>query len=779
MGAARTESEQPAIVTPEPNLTLFRETGQLIDGAGLAHLLLRIDVQDENKALHKAERALKTIGSKTNDSDAVRGPIREIRAKMMAFKSLENMIESDADRHPRHRRQALPVAVGLAGLAGFAASVLLRQQQALNRIDSQEERITRLTHEVSANTHNEEEAKVLYDALLGSAGQQTSDMMKSDVISAAGRVASGIAMRADQKINALYQLWRGQLVVGLVSDRTLHQAYKALTEKLARHGLAPVHPDASHLYRYPVYAAFKRTTSEILVLLDVEAQDKDNEEWSLYEHVPVPWVSGNRTELWASPDKTMLAMNRHKDAFIELNDEDLRRCKNEGGLTLCRNSHVQTKGPKAGCLPALFHRDAKAISKNCLRRPVPLQYTRRVNDTTFVHYSQSQHSATVACSNETQALSLTGVSLIQIRPGCTLSTDTLVFNGPIPAPMLPTVTLEMPRPEEALWQDSQLRVAALEKRALKWQAQWANTTAQLRDLRQRQQSRATLTTPRQESSWEPWLATLAILCTLAIMATAVATCWWARRCLLQGRALQQLTKRVHYQAAQQGCLWNDLRVQQQRQRVEDRRQLDLLTSVQRRLRRPLADPSQVAPRCSTPRETGDWPELSGVEFLPPTPTTMTEWPEAAPEPESPRTPAAAPRPGPPPAKKKDLRRTPDYRRRAAIDLQQPRLLDEGEGDQEMELPCRSPDSPRRHRERSPLTRSRDRSERTSDAPSTRRSRSCNPSLDSLNVEGPTSTEETETSGEPRGNLARAVESENQRFMRGVISELGKHLSPKK
>ena len=56
MGAARTESEQPAIVTPEPNLTLFRETGQLIDGAGLAHLLLRIDVQDENKALHKAER---------------------------------------------------------------------------------------------------------------------------------------------------------------------------------------------------------------------------------------------------------------------------------------------------------------------------------------------------------------------------------------------------------------------------------------------------------------------------------------------------------------------------------------------------------------------------------------------------------------------------------------------------------------------------------------------------------------------------------------------------
>ena len=72
LGAARTESEQPAIVTSEPTLTLFRETGQLIDGAVLAHLLLRIDVQDENKALHKAERALKTIGFKTNDSDAVR-----------------------------------------------------------------------------------------------------------------------------------------------------------------------------------------------------------------------------------------------------------------------------------------------------------------------------------------------------------------------------------------------------------------------------------------------------------------------------------------------------------------------------------------------------------------------------------------------------------------------------------------------------------------------------------------------------------------------------------
>ena len=439
-------------IEKDPNNVLFLKRGRLIDGVAHAHLLLVIDLAEDEKFLAKTKKAIQKFAEHGHTANTAAAVTKDIEWRIAQLKTWQGLIPKEK----RARRQAVAAGVVLLGLAGYAALEAAERFYILKQLENTDTHVSRMSHTLHAAMSHEEGVNTALQDILGIDAAHIRKADENELRDSVENAVSRILRREDLRLTALNRLFQGTLEVGLVEDKALRRAYKKLGQKLDRQGMELVYDDPARLYRYPTFAIFQQEDARIKILMSVETVTKGGANiWTLYHHVAVPWIINNRSVL-VEGHKNLLAMNTAKDAFLELSSADLMQCQAQGRDTVCRMSHPRLLGSQSGCLPAIFHRSPEAIRTHCQQTPVTGLYVKRVNETSFIHSDMKTTAATVACKNLTLPLTLINTNLIRLEDGCTFSSTRTIVAGAISGTSLPTVTLEMPRPKEDLYKESDL-----------------------------------------------------------------------------------------------------------------------------------------------------------------------------------------------------------------------------------------------------------------------------------------------------------------------------------
>jgi hypothetical protein len=194
-------------------------------------------------------------------------------------------------------------------------------------------------------------------------------------------------------------------------------------------GLSLASRTPEDIFRFETsHLIFKNMTLRIFVHLPAY---RTNALLDLVEFVSVPLNIGEATRfMMPLPEGEILAISRGLNMFRTMKKSSLAECSRVAELYYCKQDNLFDKRFQSSCLVALYNADHAAITKNCRFQVQPANdFLVQLNGTTFLLYQPEKSYLEQSCGEVKSKASFQGIRKINVPPGCSVSTQSFVFDG--------------------------------------------------------------------------------------------------------------------------------------------------------------------------------------------------------------------------------------------------------------------------------------------------------------------------------------------------------------
>lgn len=315
-----------------------------------------------------------------------------------------------------------------SGLLSMGLSVLslftqYQMSSTMNEVKSRQNLFARQLISVTNTTaKNYKNAKLLRGAV---------DLMESDILTLRqiNRLES-LLLRIQSESQSLFAgleaLMSGRLSLLLVDEKEVAREFQSFKEACLEKDFAPLFADSMQVFQVPASYTYSAGIVQVVVDLPI-VPVKFSDPFVLYRYRPVPVLLGKQLAL-VTADSDMIALSADYSRFINVDNAMLASCTKLGATYYGHFPSTVRISSAEDCLKDIFLGRKERLSFNCkinlLQGTFHLQ---RLNDTSFMSYSDKTISGTLKCEDSFSHPSFHGYEIHSVPAGCVLEVDTYVF----------------------------------------------------------------------------------------------------------------------------------------------------------------------------------------------------------------------------------------------------------------------------------------------------------------------------------------------------------------
>ena len=419
-------------VVPDPHLTAFRSLGVLIDGVAHAHLALSFNLTQERSVLTELKEEITSVTR--NTSTKLWAPtLHRIGPLEENWEDFLSLLHAPSPR--RERRQALVAAgvlggaiVASAGLSMWNAHETKILQGRMTRMDGEIDDLFTLVHssvklERSLIAH----VSTLKKAVI--AIENTVDGLEEFM--RVSDAAHALFHRLNRRLQGFERVLAHQLSPKLVEEAELRHYFQQMAARIEDAGFAFVFEGVNQMFEEEV--TYSLNDDLLTLFIHVPVTARDSRRMELFEHLPLPIVSGNGSTpslVHAPGSSAFLASDVGKELFIELTPEDLQACGRKGHDYVCSFVFPRLRGGETACLPALFLHHTSSASRWCEGRELKeTERIFRINSTAFLIWSEEPATLNFDCNRQLVAQQVQGLVMVNLETGCEMSAEHFTFRA--------------------------------------------------------------------------------------------------------------------------------------------------------------------------------------------------------------------------------------------------------------------------------------------------------------------------------------------------------------
>ena len=218
-------------------------------------------------------------------------------------------------------------------------------------------------------------------------------------------------------------LLHGRLHPTVVDHSKLTEALTSLTKAAAKHGLKPLHQEASSIFKADVSFV---ATQDHEIFIYVHVPLVDCEPLDLFEHLPVPFEL-NKMLVTLESEKNVIASDELGTFGTELKSSDILHCHtvktHHGNVYACPNSNLLNRQIRKTCLGSLLFGDSATAAQTCQQKVQRAETTQdfavQIRTDTLLVYSQENSTVRETCRNGTRnVLTISKLTTVKATTGC-------------------------------------------------------------------------------------------------------------------------------------------------------------------------------------------------------------------------------------------------------------------------------------------------------------------------------------------------------------------------
>ena len=433
---------------------LYRQQGFVVSTTGLAHLVLDVDLDKSTKVMDRLRKCLDVYQAGLQEVDKTNE-----RRYWLRMKSSEHLMKSrlhrldteykqisdtfihhQLDRNQRQvTRPKRQLIIGAIALAIFGAVLSNSDLLSLNgRVKSgQQLDFIQLQHKFEENEHD---IKVLNQtlAMLGLAVYAQEGRLKDigkmlDFDSYDNIIeqhATTIEDKISKLISGLWDLLQGHLSPHFINIKHMETVLFHLQAKMELRGMSLAITSPIQIFQLPVSYLMENNVIRIFVHIPAYAI---NSEIPLYLYRPLPHVAPEENVvIYIDIEDRYLAIDHAATHFATFTTEQLGTCLQIEPYYHCKNL-IYRRQIETSCVASLFSTKAKTMPASCKRFIAPLTDDIIQLDTSYAVISREDGTLRSRCpggkiENEIQLVK--GLSFHDLQPGCSITTNTHMFNVP-------------------------------------------------------------------------------------------------------------------------------------------------------------------------------------------------------------------------------------------------------------------------------------------------------------------------------------------------------------
>ena len=428
----------------------FRETGTLTPEAGVATLIIKIDVMGH---LHHVEEFHQMVVNKKNPVDKRSRVPAETERYINDLKAMAEMLSEEEKRRPNRS-----IGEFLAGLLG------LYNTAEIHNIKGRLEH----TNDAVRDTVVEADAIKEYAEQNNANIMQIKDVLKDNFNLLRGirynELALDIWMDLKDRTEAVLETctaamnhklsWR---VMNLIDMKAL---WARLIRQIDNHGWIAALGNWQNLFQMDW--SFAASRGQLWLIARIPTLDKDNTRMNLYQWDARP-VAVNGTLIEVTPEKRFLAVDRSTNATIGLTETDLQACTKIGRDFICTQPLVRYMEGTGTCIQALWTGSKTETQQRCHMTIAPLRTSAWSINDGFVIVTEERMDLIVKCKGATQFTKTVekGMWKVTAAPGCAVTSSRWALLDGQGSTVITTVT-EMTEEAVVNWLPEELAKDRLE-----------------------------------------------------------------------------------------------------------------------------------------------------------------------------------------------------------------------------------------------------------------------------------------------------------------------------
>ena len=250
----------------------------------------------------------------------------------------------------------------------------------------------------------------------------------TQVISSAIRTASAAVMAFHGEVRkisrAMEHTQQGRVTPAIISPQKLKTTLNAITKHLPE-GWTPAIPPSdapAHIYEFLELAAIALEDGwEVHVKIPLQYRPYSH--YQLYQVTAVPThFSNSSLALKTEVTSRYFAISKDQRLHLEVGTEEIARCRQAGGRTVCHEWTPLIREKREGCLYHAFRDDRDKASKHCKKvvtKPTPQVYA--LTDRNWLYVLPTEETFSMQCSEGSETrrgFRLQGTGVFSLPPGC-------------------------------------------------------------------------------------------------------------------------------------------------------------------------------------------------------------------------------------------------------------------------------------------------------------------------------------------------------------------------
>ena len=422
----------------------FRQIGRISGTTGMAHLILKVDFEDNFKFLDelcdlpqqliqrhrifKEKASKRMVSTITTHCEILKDTVREQR---MLWNNPHNWNSGSlAATTIRNKRQA----VGMAIMGLIAAGGALFQWHELHSIANRQDKLTLVIKDHETRLKLDERSIDEIDRTVNALSLQVKgegDRVIRDETMFVVKATLDTAYAESQRIiRGVNTLANNRLSPDLIKTQELIKAVETIRINLRSEGYELGISQYQEVFACETsHLIFDNGT--LIIMVHLPAQQK-NSQMKLYEYSGIPWsLPQLDMSVSLSTRHQLLAVNEDESLFKVIDATMLDRCPKIGDVYFCPNANVYDRRVKEECLMNLFTSNMEGISKNCPWKAAPSKdAVLQLNAHSFLLYHATKTGVRLICPSQPEELdTFQGVRILTVPKACRAYTDSFVMDG--------------------------------------------------------------------------------------------------------------------------------------------------------------------------------------------------------------------------------------------------------------------------------------------------------------------------------------------------------------